>query len=509
MSSTTLRATCCASVAALLMSAVAAQASVEISASPTSNMNCTPGVCSPTAKKAMLNVADLTNMLASGDVKITTGGGAITITVDSPFSWTSASRLTLDAIQNVSFKAPVTVAGNGAVAITTNDGGTGGDLIFFPGGKLDFGAIRPDLTIDGQVYTISRTLDQLAANIARDHSGFHALVTDIDTSFHGGYVTSPIRKTFNGVFQGLGHSISNLSIDDPADGCIGLFKRIGIGGYVANVVVAKVAMVSRLPRYARMGAVAGCNQGTVANSSVNGMLTGVWVGGVVGYNDGLVQNSSADVTVFGKIAGGLVGDSDGTIVRSRAFGSVTGFLFDGKRNPLILYVGGLAGRAADIEESYAAAKVRLRGKRPRNDQHSGVGGLSGRDKGNIRNSYSTGSVEGGSFNFTGGVVGLGVSGTINRSYALSAVTGSTEEGSSIGGIAGTADPKYKFADAYWDIDTTRQLAACGTGNCATATGLTDSQLKNSLPAGFDPAIWGQKKSINNGYPYLLANPPPQ
>jgi hypothetical protein len=22
-------------------------------------------------------------------------------------------------------------------------------------------------------------------------------------------------------------------------------------------------------------------------------------------------------------------------------------------------------------------------------------------------------------------------------------------------------------------------------------------------------IWGQKKNINNGYPYLLANPPPQ
>ena len=31
----------------------------------------------------------------------------------------------------------------------------------------------------------------------------------------------------------------------------------------------------------------------------------------------------------------------------------------------------------------------------------------------------------------------------------------------------------------------------------------------SLPAGFDPAIWGQNASINNGYPYLLANPPPQ
>ncbi len=39
------------------------------------------------------------------------------------------------------------------------------------------------------------------------------------------------------------------------------------------------------------------------------------------------------------------------------------------------------------------------------------------------------------------------------------------------------------------------------------TGLTDQQLKSGLPAGFDPKIWGSDPNINNGYPYLLANPP--
>jgi hypothetical protein len=39
------------------------------------------------------------------------------------------------------------------------------------------------------------------------------------------------------------------------------------------------------------------------------------------------------------------------------------------------------------------------------------------------------------------------------------------------------------------------------------TGLTDAQLKSGLPPGFDPKIWGQSPSINNGYPYLLSNPP--
>jgi hypothetical protein len=39
------------------------------------------------------------------------------------------------------------------------------------------------------------------------------------------------------------------------------------------------------------------------------------------------------------------------------------------------------------------------------------------------------------------------------------------------------------------------------------TGLTDAQLKSALPAGFDPNVWGQSPNINNGWPYLLANPP--
>ena len=56
-------------------------------------------------------------------LKITTGAGAVTITVMSPFSWTSASRLTLDTYFNVSFRAAVAVAGTGAVTITYNDGG--------------------------------------------------------------------------------------------------------------------------------------------------------------------------------------------------------------------------------------------------------------------------------------------------------------------------------------------------------------------------------------------------
>ena len=84
---------------AAVLAGTAARADVTISKKPTQNMSCVAGVCSPTASNAVLNVNDLTDMLASGDVKVTTGSGATNILVKDTLGWTSTSRLTLDAIR--------------------------------------------------------------------------------------------------------------------------------------------------------------------------------------------------------------------------------------------------------------------------------------------------------------------------------------------------------------------------------------------------------------------------
>src|SRR5689334_13597088 len=98
-------------VGTLMCAAGAAQAAVKISTQPTQNMSCAAGVCTPMAKLAFLNVTDLTNMLAAGDVTVLTGSGGLDIHVEAPFSWTSTSRLTLDAQRSIEFKQPVSVAG--------------------------------------------------------------------------------------------------------------------------------------------------------------------------------------------------------------------------------------------------------------------------------------------------------------------------------------------------------------------------------------------------------------
>src|SRR4051812_18313438 len=91
-----LRILCVLIAAALLMSNAAAQAEVSITDHATENMMCSAGVCSPTAKRAYLNVRELQRMLKRSDITVTTGSGAVTMEVDAPLSWTSKSRLTLD-----------------------------------------------------------------------------------------------------------------------------------------------------------------------------------------------------------------------------------------------------------------------------------------------------------------------------------------------------------------------------------------------------------------------------
>jgi hypothetical protein len=121
----------------------------------------------------------------------------------------------------------------------------------------------------------------------------------------------------------------------------------------------------------------------------------------------------------------------------------------------------------------------------------------------VWDSYATGSATGGDNSSVGGFVGS-IDQDMARSYSLGGASGGID--SRVGGFAGY--DSYGDSADYWDLDTSGLSEGCGQGNCTGITSLTDAQLKSGLPAGFDPAVWGQNASINNGYPYLLANPPP-
>src|ERR1700683_2190514 len=90
--------------AVLLLSTAAAGAyDITISSKATKKVKCTHDVCQPTGPKAVLNVTDLTTMLAKSSVKVSTGEkGSQTgdIVIAAAFEWLSSS-LTLDAYHSI------------------------------------------------------------------------------------------------------------------------------------------------------------------------------------------------------------------------------------------------------------------------------------------------------------------------------------------------------------------------------------------------------------------------
>jgi hypothetical protein len=466
-----------------------AQAAVTISTSATQNMSCAGGVCSPTATNAVLNVSDLENLLASGSVNVATAGSggvqASDIVVASGYSWSSANGLTLDAYHSISVDQPVTVNGPGAVSLMTNDGGTGGTLSFISGGSLSFAQTANALSIDGAAYKLENSLPALAAAIRKKLSGRYALAADYNAGKDGTYAKSPVGHKFEGALNGLGNAITHLTIDvfiKKDDTATGLFAGIGARGSVSSLRLTGADISGKVTPNnigAPVGTIAGNNIGTIFNTFSSGTISfqasgGVVVGGVAGGNIGQIIDSASAINIVvigrhqGDITGDLVGGNNGTIEASFATGntSIKGASFS----------GGLIGFEGEgqVLNCYATGAETISGS------YSSVGGLIGVNYSAVSGAYSTGTpAAGGDNGDVGGLIGQAVDGDLSNNYWDTTTSGITNLSQGAGNIAN--DPGI--------------------------TGETTAQLQAGLPAGFDPSIWAENPAINNGLPYLIANPP--
>ncbi len=471
------------SASALILGfATAARADVTISSGATQNMSCSGGVCQPTAADAVLNVADLENLLASGNVKVSTTGSGVqagNIDVTAKLGW-SKNALTLDSYQSLNVTAPVTIKGKSGLSILTNDGGSGGELAFSGKGHATFKDLSGRLSINGVKYTLVNSIASLAADIAYRASGNYALANDYDATADGIYSKSPITSYVKGAVEGLGNTISNLTIDVPrvdrGPTWVGLFE--GVSGQISDLRLHQIrGTVDLVVANAQVifGTLTADNGGTISHCYADGSLIAPMqseMGGLVGDNNGVITRSGANVSLaMGKkfwALGGLVAVNDGKIIMSYANGAVT----VKKSVYQDSYLGGLVGLNASgaIENSYATGAV---------GGGEGAGGLVGANAGAITDSYSIGTV--GSEYYIGGFIGF------DQSQAGS------------------------LGDTYWDTTTSGitnlSQGAGDPANDLGITGLTTDQLQSGLPAGFDSTVWGENSDINGGLPYLLANPP--
>ncbi|MFA7205677.1 MAG: GLUG motif-containing protein, partial [Saccharofermentanales bacterium] len=251
-------------------------------------------------------------------------------------------------------------------------------------------------------------------------------IADIDL---GGYFSlgegwDPIglgESPFLGVYDGDGHTISNLFITRPYQGDIGLFGCVGELSEILNVGLLNADVTGCRD----VGGLAAINAGIIANSYVTGKVSGTtYAGGLIGYNMGSVTDSYFDGTVSRvkgydtdevEYAGGLVGcnSEEGSITGCYAKATVE------SGGPLI---GGLAGgNLGSITDSHAISAV---------TGYYYVGGLTGSNEGIVNNSYADGNVTGTSL--VGGLIGYNSS-LLADSYFTGTVTASDDY---TGGLVG-------------------------------------------------------------------------
>ncbi len=353
------------------------------------------------------------------------------------------------------------------------------------------------------------------------------LMDDIDLNLEDPYEIVPIGKSkfpFNGIFDGAGHTISNLTYPFATDDYVGLFGYIGEVGKVTNLILEGV----NIQGDSYVGGLAGYNSGEIKSCSVSGNVTGIssYIGGLVGSNvakehwdeytflsdfddgmptsirirtlsGGIVSNCYFSGETDGKEAtGGLVGyNYEGTVLECGSDGIVSCIAPPGLiPAPLWGYlnsVGGLIGSSygGSILRCYSYCDVIGKGSWfTSGSYYENVGGLIGSTSGIVSDSYATGNVTG-TGSYVGGLVGYlsrnsihyvkedytqTYNGNIKSCYSTGIVTGITASWidyqsnntlyaeSIVGGIVGYLDQDGKVSSSFWDIDTSLTLKGVGS-----------------------------------------------
>jgi hypothetical protein len=459
--------------AALFVSlASAAQATIVISNAQTQGISCAGGVCAPTTANAVLNVGDLENLLAAGNATVTTTGSGVQaegIKLDASLTWSGSSTLSLEASKSVLVEKPVTVSGTGGLSVDTRSGRSDGLFLFGQKGHVTFAELSSPLTINGASYTLEGDIASLASAIAANPSGNFALANDYDSSGDGTYQNTPI-PLFEGLFDGVGNTISHLAIGVAGKMKVGLFGELEKTGAIAHLRLKNSDIRGDK---GSTGAIVGLNMGVLVEDSAVGKVTAKSdVGGLAGYNVGTISYASA--------AGSVISTTPGSVV-----GGLVGYNYQG------------------IQQSWSSAAVAGAGI---SGGLVGAYGNQGRPPFGILNCYATGGVSGQAD--VGGFAGAGDTGRqIATSYSTGAATGQTDVGGFVGYVG---DESEEYSNDYWDTTTSGLDNGTGDqGNIAQITGETTAQLQSGLPSGFDRSIWAENPKINNGLPYLIDNPPPK
>lgn len=401
----------------------------------------------------------LSNNLNNTNVDIHSKAGTVNtngkgdIFVNDEVTWSSDKILILSAQNDIFINKSITATNNNAKLglIYGQASSDGGNSDYYVNAKVNLKAGDNFATQKGgnpanfKVYTVITSLgtqtsfnDGTLQGINGNLNGNYVLGSNIDatetnswnSNGSGGYYGfNPIgdnTSEFNGTFDGLGFTISNLYINRPAQHHVGLF------GYTNNATIKNIGVVD-FEIYA-LG----------------------YSGGLAGsaYNNTQISNSYS--------TGGISADND--------FGGLIGHL----------------NESSSIEYSYSLANIN---KRELSSGFLRAGGLVGtvQNSSSVKNSYSIGNITGGNTNDdeVGGLIGYLHKSSVLNSYSSRNINASGNTNDEVGGLIGKNNDSNASNSFY---DKTKYTGnGVGSSSQIGVTGKTTAELEDINT--FQNAYW--------------------
>lgn len=462
----------------------------------------------------------LSRNLASTNIELASTAGDLNLA--GPVTWNSANSLTLSSTGNVNLDGNVTANGNGS-RFTVNAGGdinlnskvglTGlnsgltlnhaGESVLGSGGQVTLSGAGAAYTSNNNQYTVIQNLAQLQ-NVNANLNGYYVLGNNINGR-SGRFKAIGDSSTFNGVFDGLGNTVTNLWISSNGSNS-GLFAASS--GAISNLTLDNATVNNAGPQaygFAAIGGLIGLNSGTLSNVATSNVkvLAGTSgansVGGLVGQNlGGTIKNavSGGRVTgnTFTRSIGGIAGENTTTFAGEAQLNHVlsNAVVSGGMQRDLTGGVGGLVGvnQGGYITDGTSTGTTFSTGA------GVNVGGLVGFNRdGVLERTTSSGEVRGTGAGNVGGLVGYNDNSDITQSTSTSKVTGFGAAGT--GGLVGTSlNSRLKEVKAGGNVQDNSGANVGGLVGNNTSGSIDTAEALGTVTGGGNARVGGL---VGNNY----------
>ena len=334
--------------------------------------------------------------------------------------------------------------------------------------SADYGANRKFIAAIKPPEWGSIPISNRAELAAMELYGSYHLVADIDLSDGAWVPIGILNNHFSGTFDGQGHVIHGLTINESYDDNSNRIPEFGLFGYAASNISYRQddAVIKNL-------GLEDINISVTTTISRPSLGSDTYVGGISGAG-GIISNCY----VTGKIS----------------LSSIYEDVHDVK-----VYAGGISGANSNINNCYSVVSIYASATRDNST-------ISSRS----------------AFSYTGGIVGYNGAGfSIENSYSVSSITAesmnrrSGEHAAYAGGICGYLEGNSTVRNSYWNIDNMQMVNGSIRSNddkkgigygVGQTKGLTTEQMKQqSSYNNWDfTSDWAFKPGVNDDYPILRA-----